>query len=231
MFFSAVAEFDNNRKYTFVFHHDGHCDDPTDSAKRDGIWLPWRVLWVLQYTKLSQKSRHIVVPIYKTAARVTSILGPAAVYALEWIFKHSDDTRFFPMDCRWSHKSYWLSTQANLFSFRPKKYNLTLSTLPGVRLWPPSTKKPRGRYKSQKRKRPKEKETNRERDQQTKRPKEKETNRQRDQQTKRPTDKETNRQRDQQTKRPKDKETKRQRDQKTKRPNDKQTKRHRDQKT
>ncbi len=105
---SAVAEFDN-RKYTFVFHQDGHCEDPTDSSKRDGI------------------------------------LGPAAVYALEWIFKHSDDVRFFPMDCRWSHKSYWPSTQANLFSFHPKKYNLTLSTLPGVRIWPPSTKKTRGR--------------------------------------------------------------------------------------
>jgi hypothetical protein len=105
---SAVAEFDN-RKYTFVFHQDGHCEDPTNSFKRDGL------------------------------------LGPAAVYALEWIFKFSDDTRFFPMNCRWSHKSFWLSTQSNLFSFRPKKYNLTLSTLPGVRLWPPSTKKPRGR--------------------------------------------------------------------------------------
>ena len=36
--------------------------------------------------------------------------GPAATYALEAIWKKTKDPRWHPMNRRWSHSSYWLST-------------------------------------------------------------------------------------------------------------------------
>ena len=38
------------------------------------------------------------------------IPGPAAAFALETAWTRSSDPRFHPMDRRWSHKNFWLST-------------------------------------------------------------------------------------------------------------------------
>ena len=71
--------------------------------------------------------------------------GPAASYALEAIWKKTRDPRWHPMNRKWSHKSYWLSTIQAALNFQPAKYQLQQIGLPGQRLWPSASAKPKGR--------------------------------------------------------------------------------------
>lgn len=70
--------------------------------------------------------------------------GPLSAFALESVWKRSKDPRFHPMNRRWCHSSFWNSTMVDVYKFEPMNYTLPPS-LEGVRLWPPSTRTPRGR--------------------------------------------------------------------------------------